>query len=536
MKAESTAFFESIKNLDHDTLIKMLVTEHEVRVELETHKLASERINTEVFIQHKELQEKYDQLLKEFNALKILYKKELDKNVLKVKSTFGRKTESLLSLISSANDKEEESEDESQTEDKDESPSGKRVIQYLGKCAKSQEKHNSNNSQNNQGKSRGVNKNSLKKSLDSLPQEYIYDIDSKLLDELYGEGNWDIVLWHKHRTIEKIPVSYYTKNIYTPVISVGNERKLYTQPYFNQLMDHSYVSPSILADILYRKFVLSIPFYRQAADFFIHGLQLSKQTIINWVNTSVPEFFDYVWRYMITQLVKCGYMQSDESYIQVNKDGRSPSHKSYMWVHCTSELCTSNPIIVFSYEATRNTNHLREMFGDFLGYITCDAYISYQVFEKENDGVTVTGCFMHLRRYFAEAFFINDILTMSDEDLAMMPETKILLIIREIYAEENSLKTLSSDERCSQRQLVITPIVDRLFDYINELAADGNTYSDRLNKALNYAINQEQRLREFLNDGNIPLDNGLSLSEGITYPHFLLRSLINTDFSEKSCA
>ena len=503
MKAENAAYYESIKNLDRDTLIAMLVEEHEVRLELETHKSASTRIDTEAFIQYKDLEDKYNRLLKEFSDLKILYKKELDKNTLKVKSTFGRKTEGFLSLISSANNKEEEPEDESQTEDKGECTSGRRVIQFPegGKKGKGNKKH---------GKSRGRNTNSLKRSMESLPQEYIYDIDPGLLDELYGKGNWDIVLWHKHSTVEKIPVSYYAKNVYTPVISVGRERHLYTIPYLNLLMEHSYISPSILADILYRKFVLSLPFYRQAADYFMQGLHLSKQTIINWVNTTVPKYFDIVWRYMISKLIRCGYMQSDESFIQVNKDGRSPGHKSYMWVHCTSELYNGFPIIIFCYEATRNTDHLREMFGDFLGYITCDAYISYQVFEKENGGVTVTGCFMHLRRYFAEAFFINDISSMSDEDLATMPETRVLLIIREIYAEENKLKGLSAEDRRIQRQLVISPIVDRLFDYIHEIEANSNTYSDRMNKAITYAINQEQRLREFLNDGNVPLDNGFS--------------------------
>ena len=33
-------------------------------------------------------------------------------------------------------------------------------------------------------------------------------------------------------------------------------------------------------------------------------------------------------------------------------------------------------------------------------------------------------------------------------------------------------------------------------------------YSDRLKKAIRYAVNQEDHLRRFLADGNIPCDNG----------------------------
>lgn len=505
MKAEHDVFYKSIKELDKDTLISMLLNEHMVRVELETHKSTSERINTEMYVQYKELEDKYNQLLKEFDEIKLLYKKELDKNLLKVKSTFGRKTEGLLAIVADSNEKAEEPEDESQTEDISTNvTSGKRTVIFSsnGKGKRSNKQKTSH--------SKGNGKNSLKKSMESLPQEYVYDIDVALLDRLYGAGNWDIVLWHKHSTIEKIPVSYYTRNLYTPVISVGSEKRLVSMPYMNPLIDHSHISPSILADILYRKFVLSLPFYRQAADYFMSGLQLSKQTMIKWVNTIVPEYLNPIWNHLISQLVRCGYLQSDETFIQVNKDGRAPGHKSYMWLHCTSELYNGFPIVVFCYEATRGTDHLRDMFGDFLGYITCDAYISYQVLEQENGKVTVTGCFMHLRRYFAEALFINDISVMSDAELSELPEIKVLLIIREIYIEESKLKELPAGERLTKRQLIIKPLVNRLYDYIHSLVSDGNIYSDRMNKAINYAINQEQRLREFLNDGTIPIDNGHS--------------------------
>ena len=36
----------------------------------------------------------------------------------------------------------------------------------------------------------------------------------------------------------------------------------------------------------------------------------------------------------------------------------------------------------------------------------------------------------------------------------------------------------------------------------------GGVFSDRMNAAITYAVNQEERLRMFLRDGNIPIDNG----------------------------
>ncbi|SFL39359.1 hypothetical protein SAMN05216390_12422 [Lachnospiraceae bacterium KH1T2] len=38
---------------------------------------------------------------------------------------------------------------------------------------------------------------------------------------------------------------------------------------------------------------------------------------------------------------------------------------------------------------------------------------------------------MHLRRYFAQALFVNDVLSLSEEELYALPETNVLLKIRD---------------------------------------------------------------------------------------------------------
>lgn len=366
------------------------------------------------------------------------------------------------------------------------------------------------NSKPGKGKCNGSQKqNRLAASMEKLPKQLIYDFDPKVFDEEYGQHNWRIAFWHCHTTLEKLDSPYYAKTVYTPVISSGLEHVLTTVPYANPLIEKSAVSPSVIADILYRKFVLGLPFYRQAVDYQMNGIELLKQTIINWVNRLVPEIMEPVCDYLTECLLKYKYTQNDETYIQVNKDGREPGHKSYLWVHCSSELLDCNPIIIFCYEATRGTDHLRSFFREFLGYITCDAYISYQVLEDEKNGlITVTGCMMHCRRYLAEAFFVNDVAELSDEQLLELPETKALMLIRDIYHEENQLKDLNSEDRTVIRKEKVEPKVNQFFEYIHSLEASDEIFSDRMNKAITYAVNQEEHLRRFLADGNISIDNG----------------------------
>lgn len=141
-------------------------------------------------------------------------------------------------------------------------------------------------------------RNRLAASMEKLPKQLIYDFDPEAFNEEYGQYNWRVAFWRCHTTLEKLNSPYYVKTVYTPVISSGLEHVLTTVPYVNPLIEKSVVSASILADILYRKLVLGLPFYRQAVDYQMNGIDLLKQTIINWVNRLAPEIMGPVCDYL----------------------------------------------------------------------------------------------------------------------------------------------------------------------------------------------------------------------------------------------
>ena len=499
MQADRDIFIDQIKRADRDALLSLTVSLYDELAALKLEKLENERISTEAHIQFSELDRKYAAAVRENEELKELLAKEIEKNVLKTKSIFGRKTEKLFSMLDALDNPQEEPVDENTTEDTGPVQERRQRVVDFG-----------SHKNGKASRDRHAKKNpSLTDSLNGLPSQIIYDLDVDGLNGLYGENNWRIVYWHQHKQLMKLDTPYYTQVVYTPVVSVGLEHDLFTVPYRNPLLDKSAASCTIMADILYRKFVLGLPFYRQAVDYQMQGISLARQTIINWVNRLVPEVCGEVYELMTQLLVGYRYTQCDETYIQVNKDGYGPGHKSYLWVHTNSELSDVPPIIVFCYEETRGTDHLRRLFREFLGYITCDAYISYQVLEKESGGDILTaGCLMHCRRYFAEAFFVQDVAAMDDEELQKLPEAKALMLIRDIYQEENPLKEMAAQERAAARKVHVAPKVDAFFEYIHSLDDSDVIFSDRMKKAIAYAANQEQRLRRFLTDGNIPCDNG----------------------------
>ena len=89
---------------------------------------------------------------------------------------------------------------------------------------------------------------------------------------------------------------------------------------------------------------------------------------------------------------------------------------------------------------------------------------------------------------------------------------------------------MNKQKREEERQRIVKPKVDDFFawtkEMINLLPTGGATYD-----GLQYCINQEQFLRVFLSDGNVPMDN--NLAEQATRPFTLGRKNWVNMFSSK---
>ena len=92
-----------------------------------------------------------------------------------------------------------------------------------------------------------------------------------------------------------------------------------------------------------------------------------------------------------------------------------------------------------------------------------------------------------------------------------------------LYKLENSYAELTAEERLNKRQLGIKPIVDAFFVWLDSIR-DSVPAQSKTGKAITYCLNQKVYLREFLNDGNIPIDNNAALCPRYFYPHLFLNT------------
>ena len=75
-----------------------------------------------------------------------------------------------------------------------------------------------------------------------------------------------------------------------------------------------------------------------------------------------------------------------------------------------------------------------------------------------------------------------------------------------MFMLDKELSDLSKSERESKRQSVLKPLVDDFFVWAKDVYSKTANKS-ALGEALRYCINQEQYLRVFLTNGDVPMDN-----------------------------
>ena len=460
---------------------------------------------TEMAIQFQQIKEENAALKKENKELLRQNRNLTDQLQKRKKDLFGRKSEQSSGIIDSLFDGDPEDPiDESSPEPtgRDESDDSQRAA---AAAALEEAKHPDSAKKHRRHKTPGKRK----RDLDFLPTKTLYDLDVDALNEKYGEGNWRIAYWRKEDTIESVHTVQYHQVRYRPVVSVGLEHDLVSEP-CTKLMPGSLASESLVAEMMYQKVVQCVPSYRMEQDFIRSGIPVSRQTMMNWINRFSNELLAIVVDHMEALLIQRNYGQCDETPYQVIMDGRNAGSKSYMWVHTTSELDPDHPIIVFRFELTRKTDHLRSFYGDagFTGNITSDCYCSYDILEKEYADIRGSRCLMHARRNFYYAAMLVKVKGKPQEELNELPEFRALILIDAINDAEQPLKNVSQEERLKGRQTVVAEKADAFFDYLRTLDPDDPAYTETFRDAIRYALNHEEKLRRFLDDPMIPVDNG----------------------------
>ena len=139
------------------------------------------------------------------------------------------------------------------------------------------------------------------------------------------------------------------------------------------LIRNSIVTPSLVAAIMNAKYVASLPLNRISEEFLRFGVNISRQTMSNWMITCADRYFQPLYNVLHEILLTYHVNQADETPVEVTKDGRPAGTQSYMWVHRSGEFYTDRPIVLYEYQKTRHHEHPLAFYKDFKGVLVSDS-------------------------------------------------------------------------------------------------------------------------------------------------------------------
>ncbi len=263
----------------------------------------------------------------------------------------------------------------------------------------------------------------------------------------------------------------------------------------------SLASPSALAFVMTQKYVMGLPLYRQEQQFQRMGVDLSRQTLANWMLNGSERWLTPLYDRMREHLLKRDILHADETTLQVLREpGRAAATDSYMWLYRTGREGPS--IVLFDYQETRSKKHPRRFLSDFKGYLHVDGYAGYD----DLPNITLVGCWAHARRKFDEAL---KALPSSASLGEPVTAKEGLDFCNQLYAIERDLKDSSPEKRYEQRIARSRPVLDAFSAWLDEQSLRVLPKS-ALGQAIMYCKNQWSRLEAFLLDGRLELDNNRS--------------------------
>jgi len=357
------------------------------------------------------------------------------------------------------------------------------------------------------------NKGQREEDLKDLPQEEIpHDVPAERLNALFGEGNYksmpDEICWQLRFEPARWIAEKHIIKVYVGTDGLHQDEFL-RGDHPDTLYRGSIATSSLVAGIINSKYVNSSPLDRTSREFQANGINLSKQTMSNWVVWSAERYFRPVYNLMIKTQLQAHVNQCDETPAEVIHDDRPAGSKSYMWVYITGELSPDPKIIVYEYQKTRHSDHPKEYYKEFKGILMTDGLEQYHKLAREQEGLVNANCLAHARRHFANA--IKAMGKGNAEAVKSSVAYKALVRIGAIYDLEGTLKGLTPEERLKERQSSIKPLVEEYFAWIKDVFRQGLVLAkSETAKGLAYSINQEEYLKVFLTDGEVPIDDSAS--------------------------
>ena len=304
-------------------------------------------------------------------------------------------------------------------------------------------------------------------------------------------------------SLEYIPASFKVIRHIRPRCACINCEKIVQAYPASKPIAKGMAGPGLLAHILVQKYCNHLPFYRQSEIYAREDLDLSRSTMASWAGQCAVLLQPLIEE-IRKSIFASSHIHGDDTTIKVLAPGLGKTKTGRIWTYVRDGRKYGDktpPGACYFYSPDRKGIRPESHLKDFTGVFHADAYSGYNNIyigeANELAKITEAACWAHTRRKFYEVT-----VTSPNANIAM----QTLEDIGQIYAIEESISGLDPDKRYEARQERSKDLVEKLFinwkKYLKDLPKKSAT-----GLAINYALNNEDALKRFLDDGKIEIDN-----------------------------
>lgn len=295
--------------------------------------------------------------------------------------------------------------------------------------------------------------------------------------------------------LEYIPGRFVVNRIVRPRMACSCCERIIQSPLPSRPIERGRPGPGLLAHVLVSKYADHLPLYRQSGIYEREGIDLDRSTLADWVGKSaalLEPLADAIGRH-----VRAGQaIFADDTPLKLQAKGKCATAR--IWTYVRDERPWSGgdpPAAWYRFSADRKGTHPADHLRQFQGWMHADGYAGFNELYRTG-AIQEVACMAHIRRKFVDVF----------QSQGLEIAEQAIRRIAELYVVEKEARGQPPQDRVRLRQERAKPIFDNLDSWLGGQLQKVPGKSE-LAKAIRYALTRMKKLRPYLDQGFLELDN-----------------------------
>ena len=297
--------------------------------------------------------------------------------------------------------------------------------------------------------------------------------------------------------LEYVPGRFVVNRIVRPRMACACCEKIVQVPLPSRPIERGRPGPGLLAHVLVSKYADHLPLYRQSQIFERDGIDLDRSTLADWVGKStnlLEPLADAIGRHVLNGQS----IFADDTPVKLLNPGAGKTKTARLWAYVRDErpwVGEAQQAAWYQFSCDRKGVRPGQHLTNYQGWMHADGYAGFEELYRSGK-IHEVACMAHVRRKFVDVYKSQG---------SAIAEEAIKRIAR-LYGGEKLARGQPPDERVKIRQEKSKPVFDDLDAWLNAQLPKISAKTP-LAGAIRYALTRMKRLRPYLENGFLELDN-----------------------------